>query len=115
MFDFEKLDVYAKAKSFNISVATYLEKNPSIDRSTKDQLKRAAFSIMLNIAEGSGRFSPKDKRNFYIISRGSVFECVAIMDFLKTTCHLDEISFRQFYAWLEELSKMLFAMIKGLS
>ncbi|HRZ41086.1 MAG TPA: four helix bundle protein [Bacteroidales bacterium] len=115
MFNFEKLDVYAKAKSFNISVATFLEKNPSIDRSTKDQLKRAAFSIMLNIAEGSGRFTARDKKNFYVISRGSVFECVAILDFLKTTGQLDEVSFKQYYAWLEELSMMLFAMIKGLS
>ena len=38
---------------------------------------------MLNIAEGSGRFTKPDKRNFYIFARGSVFECVAIFDIFK--------------------------------
>jgi len=80
MFDFEKLDVYIQAKAFNVSICSYLEKNPAVDRTSRDQLRRASFSIMLNIAEGSGRFTARDKKNFYVISRGSVFECVAILD-----------------------------------
>jgi four helix bundle protein len=74
-FDFEKLTVYAKSKKFNKKIYEFLKSSKS-DRTTKDQLRRASFSIMLNIAEGSGRFSKADKRNFYIISRGSAFECV---------------------------------------
>ena len=62
MFDFEKLEVYKKAKEFNRITTSFLhEKN--LDRVTNDQLRRAAFSIMLNIAEGSGRYSKADKRN----------------------------------------------------
>ncbi len=82
MFNFEKLEVYAKAKKFNSAVALFLEQT-KVSRNKKDQLERAAFSIMLNIAEGSGRFTKPDKRNFYIIARGSTFECVAIFDYLK--------------------------------
>jgi four helix bundle protein len=70
---------------------------------------------MLNIAEGSGRFTKPDKRNFYVISRGSVFECVAIFDFLKDLNLISNNDFDKFYAELEELSKMLFALIKQLS
>ena len=114
MFDFEKLEVYSKAKSFNKSVHALIQ-NQKYDRTTNDQLRRASFSIMLNIAEGSGRFTKKDKRNFFIIARGSVYECVAILDYLKDTNQLGEDTFRKYYAYLEELSKMLFAMIKGLS
>ena len=69
---------------------------------------------MLNIAEGSGRFTKPDKRNFYIIARGSVFECVAIFDYLKDMKQIEEDKFMQFYTSLEEVSKMLFAMIKEL-
>ena len=82
MFDFEKLDVYQKAKSFNSQVYRYIRANKHFDPTTKNQLRRASLSIMLNIAEGSSRFSNADRRNFYVIARGSVFECVAIFDFM---------------------------------
>jgi len=70
---------------------------------------------MLNIAEGSGRFTKKDKTNFYIIARGSLYECVAIFDYLKDTRQIDIDVFKKYYSFLEEISKMLYAMIKGLS
>jgi hypothetical protein len=47
MFDFENLSVYAKAKLFNKKVNAFLG-NTKLDRTTNDQLRRAAFSIMLN-------------------------------------------------------------------
>ena len=114
MFDFEKLEVYKKAKVFNQSVAAFL-KQSNTDRVTHDQLRRASFSIMLNIAEGSARYTNKDKRNFYVIARGSVFECVAIFDYLKDQDLISEDVFSKYYEYLEEMSKMLFALIKGLS
>jgi four helix bundle protein len=49
----------------------------------KDQCKRAALSIPLNIAEGSGKSSIADKKRFYAISQGSATECAAIRDFLE--------------------------------
>ncbi len=70
MFDFEKLDVYHKAKQLNKKVSLFL-KSSKLDRTANDQLRRASFSIMLNIAEGSGRYSKAYKRNFYVIARGS--------------------------------------------
>jgi four helix bundle protein len=113
MFDFEKLIVYQKSKEFNSKVHSFLINN-KLDRNTHDQLKRAAFSIMLNIAEGSGRFTKPDKRNFYIISRGSAFECVAIFDFLYDQEIINKSDFDEFYKSLEEMSKMLFVMIRKL-
>lgn len=76
MFDFQKLSVYQKAKTINQAIIALLAEN-DFDRHVKDQLKRASFSIMLNIAEGSSRFSNKDRRYFMIIARGSAFESVA--------------------------------------
>jgi four helix bundle protein len=70
---------------------------------------------MLNIAEGSGRFTKRDKRNFYIISRGSVFECIAIFDLLQITEQINKAEFNSFYSKLEEISKMLFALINFLN
>ncbi len=115
MFDFEKLDVYQKAKSFNSQIYTYIRSNKNFDPTAKNQLRRASLSIMLNIAEGSSRVSNADRRIFYVIARGSVFECVAIFDFMSGEELIDVNLHKEFYSKSEELSKMIFAMIKNLS
>ncbi|MFC2089151.1 four helix bundle protein [Bacteroidota bacterium] len=114
MFDFEKLDVYKKAKAFNSDIRQFL-KEAKLDPTTNDQLRRASFSIVLNLAEGSGRFSKADRRNFFVIARSSIFECVAILDVLKDENILEPTKFNDFYQQAEELSKIIFAMIKNLS
>ena len=114
MFDFEKLTVYQKSKDYNKAITAFLE-SKQLNKVTDNQLRRASFSIMLNIAEGSGRLTNRDKRNFYVISRGSAFECVAILDYLHDTSEVESGQFQSFYKSLEEISKMLYAMIKGLT
>ncbi|OYU95657.1 MAG: four helix bundle protein [Bacteroidetes bacterium B1(2017)] len=113
MFDFEKLEVYQKAKVYHQKIAVYLSET-KLTSSERDQLKRASMSIVLNIAEGSGRFTKPDKRKFYIIARGSVFETVAILGLLLEQATLDKLIYQKFYLQAEELSKMLFALIKSL-
>jgi four helix bundle protein len=114
MFDFEKLTVYTKAKIYNQEVSKTI-KQITTDAATKNQLRRSSLSIVLNIAEGTGRNTNADKRNFYIISRGSVFECVAILDLLKDEEIISEQLFQEFYKKSDELSRMLYAMIQKLS
>ncbi len=113
MFDFQKLDVYQKAKEFNKDITKTLA-SKAFDRVTNDQLRRASFSIMLNIAEGSSRFSKKDRRNFLVVSRGSAFECAAILEYLYEINELNQAIFNKYYAFLEEISKMLFSLIRKL-
>jgi len=115
MFDFEKLDVYQKAKSFNSFVYQYIQSYKGLDSTTKNQLRRASLSIMLNIAEGSSRFSKPDRRNFFVIARGSIFECVAIFNFMKEHKLLTDETHKDLYSRAEELSKITYAMIKNLS
>jgi four helix bundle protein len=68
VFDFEKLDVYNKAKDLNKEILEYLKTNKQTDSYLRDQLKRASISIVINIAEGTGKFSKADKKNFYTIN-----------------------------------------------
>jgi four helix bundle protein len=113
MFDFQKLEVYQKAKNFCKEItATINEKR--FDRVTNDQLRRASFSIMLNIAEGSSRFSNRDRKNFLVIARGSVFECVAIMEYLYETKEISQEAFTENSTKLDEISRMLFGLIRNL-
>jgi four helix bundle protein len=113
MFDFCKLDVYQKAKAFCILMHKLIS-NRNFDRTTNDQLRRAPFSIMLNIAEGSSRFSNKDRKNFMVVARGSAFECAAIVEYLYEVSEIDKDSFINYLNSLEEISKMLYGLIRGL-
>lgn len=111
MFDFCKLDVYQKAKAFCILMHKLIS-DGKFDHTTNDQLRRASFSIMLNIAEGSSRFSNKDRKNFMVVARGSAFECAAIMEYLYETSEIKKEEFESQINSLEEISRMLLSLIK---
>ncbi|MEF2176078.1 MAG: four helix bundle protein [Candidatus Absconditabacteria bacterium] len=114
MFDFEKLEVYKKAKLFNKKILMYLNENKQLDYFLKDQLKRASISIVINIAEGSGRFTKPDKKQFYVISRGSIFEVISLLEIILDKGLIAKDIFDNFYQKGEEISKMLLGLIKSL-
>jgi four helix bundle protein len=101
MFDFQKLDVYHKSKKFCKEISLRISEM-SFDKVTNDQLRRASFSIMLNIADGTSRLSNKDKKNYFVTARGSAFECVAIIDYL---IDIKEITQEQFHNYTEKLEE----------
>ena len=114
MFDFEKLDVYHKVQDVNVKVLTFLSRAEGIDSYIIDQWKRASLSALFNLAEGTGRMSKQDKKHFYTIARGSVFECVAILNLLKETEKIDGGFYKDIYAEYESCSKMLLAMYRSM-
>ena len=80
VFDHEKLDVYQLAIDI-VSRSNELIKNLPKGRGyISDQLQRAALSIVLNIAEGAGKYSPRDKASFYVRAIGSTTESAAVLD-----------------------------------
>ncbi len=96
-FLFENLNVYQKALTWvkdveNLCRASQGQTSPGL----LNQLSRASLSIPLNIAEGNGRWHKAEKRQFYWIARGSVFECVAVIQVLKSCDDLEEAQFSKF-------------------
>ena len=82
-FTHRKLDAYAAAIEF-VSVAYALcDSLPPGHAPLADQLRRAATSICLNIAEGAGEHSRKEKGRFYRIAKRSAMECVAVLDVFR--------------------------------
>jgi len=70
-FGFEKLDVYQAAVQFiPLAGQVIVDLTPGY-HPYADQLRRAALSIAVNIAEGVGRTNPDDRRRHYGIARGS--------------------------------------------
>ncbi len=93
-FDHDKLDVYHRAIEFLDMVDEIVAAAPPGRAHLKDQIDRAATSVALNIAEGAGEFSPRDKRRFYRMARRSATECAAALDILARRRHAlpDEIA-----------------------
>ncbi|EMI42569.1 MULTISPECIES: four helix bundle protein [Pirellulaceae] len=80
-FDHEKLIVYQRAIEF-VAWASNLLDNVPRKYAANDQLDRASTSIPLNIAEGNGKFTAKDRCRFFDIARGSTLESAACLDVL---------------------------------
>ena len=81
LFDHEKLEVYREALAFNGWLSGLVDELPRLGE-VRDQLDRAACSIVLNIAEGNGKYQPKDRCRFFDIAHGSALECAGGLDIL---------------------------------
>ena len=113
-FAFEKLNVYQKAITFADAVCTLTKSFPRGYFFLADQLNRGALSIAANIAEGNGRFTKPDRRNFFGIARGSVQECVPLLELAARQKLLPADRHQQLKAGLEEIARMLSGLINGL-
>ena len=79
-FDHERLDVYRLALDFLVLAERVIHSLPKGRAHLADQLTRASLSVVLNIAEGAGKFSRGDKRRYYLAARGSATESAALLD-----------------------------------
>jgi four helix bundle protein len=78
--DHENLDVYPCALRV-LRLALHVTRSlPRAESELRDQLKRAAMSVPLNIAEGAGKPSTADRARYHGIARGSAMECGALLD-----------------------------------
>jgi four helix bundle protein len=80
MLAHEKLDVYRCAIDFLALASKLIAALPRGHAELADQLRRAAMSIPLNIAESAGCRSGGERRRYLCIARGSAMECSAILD-----------------------------------
>ena len=83
MLAHEKFKAYQLSLEFIKISFSLINKIPKGNSAIKDQLKRASLSIPLNIAEGTGKRTKKEKDYFYSVARGSAMECGAICDVVK--------------------------------
>ncbi len=113
-FSFERLLVYQKSVAFADAVCTATRRFPRGYYFLADQLNRAALSIATNLAEGNGRFTIADRRNFFGIARGSVRECVPLLEIALRRRVFPAADHERLRADLEEISRMVSGLIKGL-
>ena len=107
MLSFRKLDVYQCAIEFLALTAEAAEQIPRGNAVLLDQLRRAAASIPLNIAEAAGRTGQADAARTYAIARGSAMECAAVLDALSVLKIVDVTTKQRGDELLERVVAML--------
>jgi four helix bundle protein len=112
-FHHEKLTVYQRALEFATWSQDLIE-SLTKKRSTRDHLERSGDSIVLNIAEGNGKFSKKDRARFFQIAHGSALESAACLDLLVARRCCAAVGIVRGMAILEEIVKMVFTMLDQL-
>ena len=80
VLDAERLTVYRVALELQCLANTLV---PSANRVFRDQFERASPSVLLNLAEGCGRVSRRQRRYHFGVARGSATECAAWTDVLR--------------------------------
>ena len=115
MFNLEKLIVWERGVDIASIVYSATRSFPEAERcGLVNQMRRAAVSILSNIAEGSSRSSKIDFARFVEIAAGSVFELVSQAVVSKTQGFLREEEFRSIYRAAEEQSRMLSGLRRSL-
>ncbi len=84
------------------------------DFGLREQIRRAAVSVMSNIAEGFERNSTKEFIQFLYIARGSAGEVRSQIYVARDIGYLNESEFREMITKVEEISKSIFGFIKYL-
>ena len=112
LFDHEKLEVYQESLRFVSWLEPMLQKLPK-SLAVRDQLDRASTSVVLNLAEGNGKFTASDRCRFFDNSRGSALECAASLDVLaaRGLCSAPEIAPAK--EQLRRIVSMLVGLIKA--
>ncbi len=111
-FDHEKLRVYKLSLEFIKLVDQILSRQPK-KTCASDNLDRASTSITLNISEGNGKYSSKDRYNFFDISRGSALESAGCLDILLIKKLISDEELTKGKELLHQIVSMIVGLIKS--
>jgi four helix bundle protein len=113
-FMFEKLEVYRKALDFADQVLQATDGFSQGYSFLSNQLNRAAVSVSTNLAEGNGRFTKANRKNFFVVARGSAQECVPLIELAPRRGLIEDDTAGELRRSIEEIAKMTSGLINGL-
>jgi four helix bundle protein len=115
MGHFKKLKAWQHARALALFSKPLIERLPSTERSNlADQWRRAASSVVLNIAEGASRRGAKDFRKFLDTARASLDEIEAIIDLAVGLGYLRQDEVAKVSAVRDECARTVFGLIRKL-
>jgi four helix bundle protein len=112
---FYNLDVWQNARSFTREIYQLTNNFPNRENyGLKNQITRAAVSIMSNIAEGFHRYSKKEFIKFLIISRGSIAEVESHLFVALDLKYITKEQFNDIYSKSVDIFKQINSFIRYL-
>lgn len=112
MHNFKKLTIWQKARALSIETYKATKSFPETEIfGLTNQMRRAAISIISNIAEGCGRITDKQFKQFLTYASGSASELEAQLIIAQDLKLLPEDVFKILLFKLNEIQKMLRALI----
>jgi four helix bundle protein len=116
MGDFKKLRVWQAAREFVVLSNSAIKKLPSQERyHLADQWRRAAYSVPLNIAEGTGRKGPREFCRYLGIALGSLHELEAILELVEGLEYIPSEEIGAIKAKRADCARMVFGLIRRFS
>ncbi len=108
---FEDLVVWQKSRDLSVAIYRLTNQGPFLrDFGLRDQIRRAAVSVMSNIAEGFGRYSRSELRQYLSIARGSVTEVQSQLYLVRELRYVEEAEHEQLHDLCIEIARMLAAL-----
>ena len=115
MKNFREIKVWSKAYELVLKIYKATSEFPLEERfSLTQQMRRAAISIIANIAEGNKRESNRDFGRFLNISESSLEEVKCYVILSKDLNYVNEVAYQQLFDLSEEVGRMLNGFIKSL-
>jgi len=113
---FEEIETWKKARHLSNRIYELTNRGTfASDFALRDQINRAAGSVMDNIAEGCGRGGNREFVHFLAISRGSTSETLSQLYRALDRNHISEDEFRSLSSETIEITRMLGSLMSYLS
>src|SRR5436189_1166115 len=113
MGDFRKLRAWQEAVTLAVRSRDAITKLPSAERfALGDQWRRAAYSVVLNLAEGNSRRGPREFRRYLDIARASLHELESILELAKALGYFTEQQLRPLLIKRSNCARLVYSLLR---
>ena len=110
---YKELDVYNEGYELSLQIYKITSRYPKYEiYGLTSQIRRAAVSVVLNIAEGYGRKSKEEFKRFLKISLGSLYETKTLLELSKDLNYIDNEIYINLEKQYDILARRLYTLIK---
>ena len=113
MGDFRDLKAWQEAKALAQLSAVAIKKLPGYERyALGDQWRRAAYSVVLNLAEGNSRRGPREFRRYLDIARASLHELEGILELVDALGYLNAADLKVIRIKRANCARLVYALLR---